>query len=161
MHYLGNKGSPYSGFYSPLSCIAWVYFSCGVAAQAHPADAAYLHGVVVTLSPATHASCSLSLFRQQNSEEKENCSPLQNHCSQHTIPSLGFLPISCHREQQDKGTCPVVFWMCSACDDCIYHCIRGTSPIPRREDVYVWDVLPTVVPITSSSSTASAVQLQC
>ena len=108
MHYLGNKGSPYSGFYSPLSCIAWVYFSCGAAAQAHPADAVYLHGVV-TLSPATHTSRSLSLFRQQNSEEGEDCSPLQNHCSLRLIPSLHFLLLSCHREQQDKGTCPVVF----------------------------------------------------
>lgn len=122
MHYLGNKGSPYSGFYSPLPCIAWVYFTCRVAAQAHPADAAYLHGVVVTLSPATHASRSLSLFRQQNGKERENCSPLQKPLLQvHTIPSLGFLPISCHREQQDKGTCSIVLWMRSACNYCIYH----------------------------------------
>lgn len=70
MHYLGNKSLPYSGFYSPLSWIAWVYFSCGVAAQAHPADAAYLRGVVVTPSPAMHTSHSLSLFRWKNSEER-------------------------------------------------------------------------------------------
>lgn len=93
MHFLGNKGSSYSGFYSSLSCIAWVYF-CGVAAQANTTDVAYLHGVVVTLSPATHTSHSLSLLRQQN----RNCGPLQNHCSLHLIASLGFGRVSSHRE---------------------------------------------------------------
>lgn len=36
MHYLGNKGSSYS----PVSCIALVYFFYGVAAQASTTDVA-------------------------------------------------------------------------------------------------------------------------
>lgn len=98
MHYLGNKGSSYSGFYSSLFCIAWIYFFCGVAAQASTTDVAYLHGVVVTLSSATHTFHSLSSFRQQNSKESRNCGPLQNHCSLHLIGSLGFGHVSSHGE---------------------------------------------------------------
>lgn len=58
MHYLGNKGSSCSGFYSPLSHSAWVYFFYGVALQASTADVAYLPGVMVTPTHLTHSAYS-------------------------------------------------------------------------------------------------------
>lgn len=107
-------------------------------AQANTIYVAYLHGVVVTLGPDAHTSHSLSLFRQQNSKESRNCGPLQNHCSLHLIANVTwFGHIFSHREQQDEGACLVVLWMRSNYDYCIYHCVRGASLIPRREDVYV------------------------
>lgn len=101
-HYSGNKGSLYSGFYFPLSCIALVYFSCGVAAQGHQADTACLHGVVVTLSPVTHKTPSA--YSDSRTVKKEKIAALCRTTAPNTLfQALVFSPFPATGNSKIEG----------------------------------------------------------